>query len=184
MCEMSSPMAEGWHPGERKAQRQGRCQGSLLGGILHSPWSLDPLYPGQPIQGAFLSALRTPSCDLTLPLETLQGILSILTASAMWWQLTDLNLWLGSVSWAFCPITAPPSLPPRQPPNLPSTTIQLSHKQVKLNNINGTPPASCVSVTHTNTAIRSVLRDRSPGVIYHPSLFLNDHLLSLCLCPA
>ena len=81
-------------------------------------------------------------------------------------------------------ITAPPSLPPRQPPSLPGTTIQLSHKQVKLNNLSGIPPASCVSVTHTNTAIRSVLRDRSPGVIYHPSLFLNDHLLSLCLCPA
>ena len=143
-----------------------------------------PPSPGQPIQGAFLSALPTPSCDLTLPLETLRGILSVLTASAMWWQLTDLNLWLGSTSWAFCPITAPPSLPPRQPPSLPGTTIQLSHKQVKLNNLSGIPPASCVSVTHTNTAIRSVLRDRSPGVIYHPSLFLNDHLLSLCLCPA
>ena len=107
------------NPGEEKSQCQGRPRGggrAASGGILRCPWSSAPPSPTSPSRGAFLSALPTPSCDLTLPLETLQGILSALTTSAIW-QLTNLNRWLASLSWALCPIIAPRPFLPASPPN-------------------------------------------------------------------
>lgn len=71
MCEMSSLMAEERldNPGEEKAQRQGRCQGSLWGHPTLSVIFCTPL-PDQPFQGRF------SQCSA-------HTLLSALTASAI-----------------------------------------------------------------------------------------------------